>query len=135
MTVWICHKEWFGPLEGRVDRPPKWKSSIIKITIVKGLVAAKPWGSATVPLPSVSFRPVGWFTKLDAAYKHLDELHNQALYEETHCLCISNEQARVHPFIASYYNLRKKTSRLSDSRMAERGRIDLLRNECLSMPS
>ena len=56
----------------------------------------------------MSFQQVGWFAKLAAVYGLLDRDHSQALWESIHFLWISKDQARTNPFLASYYNARKK---------------------------
>ena len=71
--------------------------------MVKVLLAAEAWVSTRVSLPSVSFRPIVGFAKLAAAYERLYEDHSQALWDSTYCLWISKEQARVKPFLGSYY--------------------------------
>ena len=44
---------WFGPTDGNVDRPSKWKSSLITSAMVRGLLDAEPWVLVRVPLPPV----------------------------------------------------------------------------------
>ena len=99
---------WFGPPDGDVRRPAKWKSSLVNPTMIKGLLSAQPWVAAGVPVPPVTFRPVGWFARLVVAYEQFEEVHSQALWEATHCIWISKNQARANTVLASYYNARKK---------------------------
>ena len=89
---------WVGPPDGDVAHPAKWKSSLITAPMVRELLAAKPWIAARVQLPPVSFKLVGWFGELANAYTTFDQEHAQALWEATHCLLISKEQARTSPF-------------------------------------
>ncbi|CAI5720111.1 unnamed protein product [Peronospora effusa] len=115
---------WFGPPDGNLDRPPKWKRSLMNPPMIQRLLAAEPWVEARVPMQPVSFRPVGWFAQLAAAYIQFDEEHSQALWEATHCLWISKDQARANSFLASYYNARKK--RRSRATRAWREVVDLI---------
>ena len=99
---------WFGPPNGNVERPSKWKSSLVILAMVKGFLAAERWTPVRVLLPSVLLQPVRRFAKLAAACKRFDKDHSQALWKSTHGLWISKEQARTNPFLASYYNAPKK---------------------------
>ena len=74
----------------------------------KGLLDAESWTVDIVPIAPMSFRPVGWFAKLAAAYKQFEDDHGQEIWEATHCLRISKDQASSTTFLASYFNARKK---------------------------
>ena len=76
--------------------------------MVTDLLASQPWVVAKVALPPVSFKMEGWFAYLAGAYSKFENEHSQALWEATHCLWISKDQARTNSFLASYYNSRKK---------------------------
>ena len=71
--------EWFGPPDGNFDCPFKWKSTLVIPPLVEGVMAVENCVSAQVFLPSVSFRPVGWFAKLSAVYVRFDGDHSQAI--------------------------------------------------------
>ena len=99
---------WFGPPDGCLDRPARWKTSLVTPSMVMGLLASQHWVVVKVALPPVSFRLEGWFADLAGAYSKFENEHSQALWEATHCLWISKDQARASSFLASYYNARKK---------------------------
>ena len=56
----------------------------VEVLLGQGLDGRQILCSARVPLPSVSFQPVGWFDKLDATYERCNEYRTQALWESTH---------------------------------------------------
>ena len=87
---------WFGPPDGDVDRPSRWKSSLVSSAMVKDLLGFKTWLVARVELPAVSFPLQGWFADLAMAYKRFDKDHSQALWEATHRLMISKDQASTN---------------------------------------
>ena len=98
--------------------------------MVRNLLAAKPWLAAKVLLSPVSFKAVGWFAALAEAYTAFETEHAQALWEATHCLYISKEQARASSFFTSYYNARKK--RRSKANLAWREIVDRIFGEIVS---